>query len=355
MYMSTISSNAALSYNVQYQQNSSQISNQYSQKRSHSPHKEKSVQYSRLGYLGSIILENARKISDFAHQTLFTNYKMVQDGLMQLRQIMKFSNLFDVAILPFVIVNIGNQAKNILLGNRNTKIDATIQLIADVGLLGRSLTIVAMGLVKIGGMSVKVLDWTSTLFFATSILSFAATASTYRTYVKMRSLELKFAQIGLLDKSCQETSLDTFHASLNYIKSKQLNDKDFIMNAFNCTPEKLNTRLLEIENEAAKKIASSNLEDQRAGKVLLNSTLNNLKGHIHHVGNKARNSVLISTIGLVAAVAFFATPPVAAFAYAVAGLGLAANIGILVHHKVVEYQYTKSLGLKKNAFEWVIC
>lgn len=316
---------------------------------------KKLTECSRLGYVASMILENARKASEVAHQTFFFNYKIFQDHLLQIRQIMKFTSLFDAALLPLVVANIYKQARRFVQGSRNAKIDSAIQLIADTGLLTRCATIIAMGVTNIGHISVKIQNWTSSLFFGTSLLSFAATAATYRTYVKMRKFEKKFSNIALLKDSNNETSLEAFQAALRLIKQKELKDKEFITKAFNCAPEKLEQHLQEIEKEVANKIASSNEEDQKAGRRLLNSTLKTLKGHIHYVGNASRMNVVISTVSLVSAIVLFASPGAVVAAYLVGGATLAANLGVLIHHKIVQYRYTKNLGMHKKWYEWITC
>lgn len=316
---------------------------------------KKLTECSKLGYAASMILENARKASEVAHQTFFFNYKIFQDRLLQIRQIMKFTSLFDAALLPLVVVNIYKQARRFVQGNRNAKIDSAIQLIADTGLVTRCVTIIAMGVANIINVSVKIQSWTSSLFVATSILSFAATAATYRTYVKMRKFEKKFSCVALLKGPNNETSLEAFQATLKFIKRKELKDKEFIVKAFNCTPEKLEKHLQEIEKEAASKIASSNEEDQKAGRQLLNKTLKTLKKHIHYVGNSSRLNVVISTVSLVSAIALFLSPGAVVAAYVVGGATLAANLGVLIHHKIVQYRYTKDLGMQKKWYEWITC
>lgn len=316
---------------------------------------QKLTDCSKLGYIASMVLENARKASEAAHQTFFFNYKIFQDRLLQIRQIMKFTSLFDAALLPLVVVNIFKQAHRFVQGSRNAKIDSAIQLIADTGLLTRCATIIAMGVANISNVSMKVLNWTSSLFVATSILSVAATAATYRTYVKMRKFEKKFANVALLKDSNNETSLEAFQASLRFIKHKELKDKEFIIKAFNCTLEKLEQHLQKIEKEAANKIASSNEEEQKAGRQLLNSTLKTLKEHIHYVGNASRMNVVISTVSLVAAIALFASPGAVIATYFVGGATLVANLGVLIHHKIVQYRYTQNLGMHKKWYEWITC
>lgn len=314
---------------------------------------KKSIKYSRLSYLSSFILEGIRKVSDFANQMFFSSFKQFHNVLLQMNQIIKISGLFDMALIPFILVNISKQVKSLIRGNHNAKIDSAIKLIAEVGLLGRSLTILTMALASIRGISVKVMNWTASAFLATSLLSFATTALTYRTYKKMRSFEHKFVKIGELSDLSEETSLEKFKAALKLMKSKEF-DKEFITKAFNCTPENLEIRLLEIEKEATNKMALPRIEDQKVGRQQLNKTLKTLKGHVHHVGNTARIKVVISTIGLIAAVALFASP-VASVTYAIGGTSLAANLGLLIHHKVVEYRYSQNLGMHKKWYEWITC
>lgn len=320
----------------------------------------KPVQYSRIGYLGSVIFENARKIADAAHQKIFSNYVWVQSGLFQIRRVIKFSSLFDAMIVPFIIANIATQGRCFIKGQSSARIDSAIQLINDMGLLGRSVTIIGMGLASIGGISVKILDWTPSLFVATAVLSFASMAATYMTHLKMKNFEQRFAKIAQLNDSANETSLETFQTSIEFIKaanltiSKGVKDQDFVAHALGCTTEKLEIRLLEIKKEAADKLASTKVEEQQAGKRLLNNTLRTLKGHIHHVSSNAKISAIVSAVGLVASIVLFATP-IAPLSCVIASAGLAANLGILIHHKVVEYRYAQSLGLQRKWYEWITC
>lgn len=315
---------------------------------------KKSIQYSKLSYLSSFLLEGIRKVTDFANQIFFSSFKPFHDVFLQMHQIIKISGLFDVALIPFIVASISKQVKSLIHGKHNAKIDSAIELVAEMGLLGRSLTILTMALASISGISVKAMNWTASAFLATSLLSFATTGSNYRTYKKMRSFEHKLCKIGKLSDSNKETSLETYQAALKLMKSEEF-DKEFITKAFNCPSEKLEIRLWEIEKEATNKIVSSGIEDQKLGRQQLNKTLNALKGHIHHVGNAARIKGVISTIGLIAAVALFFTSPIGPVTYAIGGIGLAANLGLLIQHKVVEYRYTQNLGMHKKWYEWITC
>ncbi|MBA3815749.1 MAG: hypothetical protein H0X29_04365 [Parachlamydiaceae bacterium] len=326
--------------------------NEVKQKNLTNSKNNKKIPHSKLGYMGSVILENARYYSEMTHKKFFMNFKVFQEGVLHMHQVIKFSSLFDVVLLPILAVNIAKQTKSFLQGKR-LKIDSIIELIAEVALFGRSLTMVAMGLVSFKGISIKILNRTASLFFATSVLSFATTASTYRTYIKMRKLEQKIAKIGQLNDLSNQASLDYFRNCYTFIKSKE-DDKEFITATFNCSFEKLEIRLLEIEKEAESKINSPLSEDQQSGRQLLNTTLKTLKGHIHHVGSISRNNVIISTIGLIAAVVLFIYP-IALMTYYIPAASTAASVGVLTYHKIAEYHYAHDLGLQRKWYEWITC
>lgn len=309
---------------------------------------------SRFAYVTSKVFEVVRKVADTAYQVFATSYEMMSASLLQMRNLLHVTKMFEIALLPFIAVNLAKHINQLVHGNRDVRIDSSLSIADEVGTLGGSLTTFTMGLAAIGTVSARVLQWASPLYLVSSVLSASTAMRNFRQYSKLKSLKQEIQDMTHLQNAEHKTTLDDFRAVLDLFNKKEAANREFTQNAFHRSSTQLATALHKIEKEASEKLASSDPKEQVAGSQLLNGTLKSLVGKVDRVGKTSCLAGIVSIISLIGAVVLFASPCAPA-AYAIIGLGAVINLSNLIYHKVSEYKFTHELGMSKKWYEWITC
>lgn len=328
------------------------------QKKRPNPTRKKSKQiwsviiHSKAAHYTNQAIEISRKIVEVAQRFFSASYEIFAANLQQSSKLQTVTKVFDVALIPFITINLLKSIKEIIHGDRKARIDSLISFADELGALGSCLTTFTLGLAKVGMVSVRIFEWAGPLYFVSSVLSFASFMKNVRTYSAMKSLKQEFNNVGHLSKYVKESSLEDFHAVLNLIKKKESQDKEFVKKVFNCSDIALSKELIAIEKKASMQLASSDPEDKIAAGLLLNKTLKSLTGKIHSVGTHSALAATVSVISLLGAIALFSSPS-APIAYGIVAVGASMSVGNLIYHKLSEHKFTKNLGMTKKFHEWI--
>jgi hypothetical protein len=302
-------------------------------------------------FFTSSFFQACRNVAGVANRIFAALSRTLSDNLSQAVNVVRLTKLFDIILVPFTLSSLATHIHHFVHGSRG-RIDSALNISSEVGSLGSTLTSFAMGLANLGVLSAKVLQWINPIYIVSSILSAATVPLNLRTISKMSHIRDEFDQIAHLRKDSNETNLEDFQAALKLIKGKHAQDEDFISNVFSCSEDKLMESLASIEQQASKKLLSSNLEENIQGRRLLNKALNDIRKRFHHIKVTSALAATVAIINCIGAVALLFTPAAPAV-YAVIAIGVVINLSSYIDQKVQEYRFTHALGMQKKWYEWI--
>lgn len=306
-----------------------------------------SILYSRAAYYGSKFFKVVRSVADAAYQTFSSSYEMLSTS-----NSLQITKMFELILLPFIAANLVKNVSQVIKGDRDTKIDSAISMVDEVGTLGGSMTTLAMGLATIGIISAKIFEWAAPLYLISSIFSGATMFQSMRSSSRINELEKDIKKNTLNEADDAETTMRCYEAAMKVIKDKKRMDHAFTKYVFNCGPNKLVNRMIEIRDVAAKKMLSLDDDEVREGKAMLTKTLKCMTRKIHAVGTSSKLSSVVSVVSVIGAVALF-TVPIHPISYAIIGLGALLNMSNLIYYKIADYQFTHEMNMKKKWHEWI--
>lgn len=312
-----------------------------------------SVLHSRVAYYVSTFFQVIRKVSDAAYQIFSTSYEVLSNGLLQATNLLKITKMFEVALLPFIIANLAKDIGQLMHGDRSARVDSGISIADEVGTLGGSLTTFAIGLATFGTVSSRVLEWATPLYLVSSILSVATVVRSVRTCSKVKRFKRQFERAISGDRSDLYATMCSYQDMIFLIKKKNLKDKEFSRNVFNCSHDKLMERLTAIQKEVLEKLSSADPKEVLECRDRLNLIIKKMSRKIDSVGRSSKLAAIVSVVSFIGAIALFASP-IAPIAYGFIGLGILLNVSNLIYHKISDYKFTHGLGMTKKWREWIV-
>jgi hypothetical protein len=266
-----------------------------------------------------------------------------------LRSIIIFNGAMAAVTAPFKIVAIAKKVSTFRQNNREKKIDAGLQICDLIRQIGEGVVTVIVSLERLKKIAYTSKIWARPLAPVLSIFSIAVIANNVRTCMRMRRL------LKEIDEAMEkEPTLDGYQKIMKLINQKQKADKDFASDTFNLNIEQLQQALLKTETIICSKFRSQSLGEKEEGKELLQKALIGLRGRVKKNITASMFSVVSSIVSIVGTIVLLLSP-LSPVGWVVVGGAIAIDSSSWIHHKVKEYQFAKSVALKRTKLQWITC
>lgn len=260
-------------------------------------------------------------------------------------QVLNAIKLLPIIAIPFAIYDILVNFIQSIKRPISEKIDALLQIVADVGIIGECIATFAHGLERVGAVSLHAIRWTTPLFAVSLALS-VATAIAYAKGLVESAWTLR-----QLSKKVQSTSdkkqIEDFRPLFEYLENK---NNRFLRKQFRIDPAQLRDKLATAwknAQEVLKKSESTELEKQKSVQKL-SKIVKSMKQQT--ISQIAIRSLLISSclFGIVGGFVLLFTPaaPVA-YGLMVGGVTLSlVSVGIGIY---CNKRFRKNLKIQQKS------
>lgn len=257
-----------------------------------------------------------------------------------------FLKVATVVTIPYNLLQIVESIKDFVKSRLIERIDAGLNIVANVGAIGEAITTFVEGLGVIGAVAVNALSWLTPVMGVSLVFQTAGIGMTIKSMRETSRFNKIFQETAGLKKDVSDYTLDDFKNALNMIGEKRIEQDKFITKHFRTDENKFADRLLAIESEAERMIASNDAHEVLAGKRLLQTTMQNLSARM---SNKISSDVLSLISGAISylGVALLFTP-VPGVGFGLLALSGAVSLtGYLVDRKDTQH-FENALGYKRS-------
>lgn len=239
--------------------------------------------------------------------------------------------------------------------DRQKQIDAVLKICNNFREIIESAGSFAVVLERVKAIPSRLLEPLATPFVITlSALSIFSVASNVRTCMKVKRLMHELNQAEEKGKIDGKLTHASYKAMLNVLENEQFKDENFISNIFNTTQDQLKEVFAEIDLKISKKLSSNNSEEIHEGQKILENSVKSLKGRVKQNIFSSAFAITSSVVNIFGTAMLLALP-IAPLGWVVLGVKMVIDLGRLIHHKIVEYQFAKDVDLKRTKWEWMTC
>lgn len=254
--------------------------------------------------------------------------------------------LFSVAAIPFALYDIGANIIELFKGSLGEKLEAFLQIISDIGIIGECVGTFALALERFGAYSAQAVSWVTPLFVVCLFLSLANIALYLKNMVESTWL---LYQIDRKVKHKNELfkTVEDYQPLFDYLRNR--NDR-FYSKHFKVGGSQLGPRLDQIWNEALAIDANpqSTVQDREKAVLQLKNAVKTLK--VQKIMRLAVTSILIgsSALGFAGGLMFCLTPGLNGFAYFLLIGGVGVGITAFAVGTIGTRRFRKNLGIPKT-------
>jgi len=220
--------------------------------------------------------------------------------------------LTTVANLPFALHELAMSVYNIAKTTLNEKIDIFLGAVSNIGGVLDVVANIGEGLAAVGSVAVKTVTWATPLSIAAAAIESIGMVLTAKKMMETVQFSKAFHQAAKLTESSEDKSAN-YKKVCQLILEGQSQESSFIGKHFGVDSEKLEQRLLEIEQEANLKLSSEDEEVVEEGKQILQTTMQTLSSRITRTNWSHALSLLASTVSIIGFGILFSPCPPAGF------------------------------------------
>lgn len=282
----------------------------------------------------------------------------ILDGLnfviQPIKKVIVLKQLVEVVTVPITIFDIVKTSLSIPKASKEKKIDAGLSICNNIKGVGESGAAFVVALEELSAIPAITAAWATPFAIVMSVLSFASIISNIRTCRKVNRV---MQELNLAEESGKihgKVTLESYRAMLEVIRKRQAEDEDFIPDIFNVDQEKLADALVQKEEKIRCKLFSEDPKDIEEGQKSLEIAVKSLKGRVKQNSISSVIGVTSSIVNIIGTTFLLALPALP-IGWAILGLGALTDGARWIHHKVVEYNFIKTMEMKRTTWEWITC
>lgn len=281
-------------------------------------------------------------------------FEDINRAIEPLQKFIVFKHLLQIVYAPVKVFEIFRNFGSFSRKDHQKNIDTGLDTCNKVRELGESISTFIVALETVKAIPAVLVAATVPFTAVLTVLSLSSIIIKIRLCIRTHRFFKEIEKAGEEGKVNGKVTLASYENILKLIEKKNAEDRSFVGEMFNTTDDKLADLLVRIQLSVKDKLSWGNVEEVRKGQKQLENTISSLKGRVRQNIIEASVSIVASVVNIIGTSLLLALP-LLPFGWGFLALGVIADTGRFIYHKIGEYQFAQDVGLKRSKWEWLTC